>query len=72
MGWASGSEIVEKMIKGLKKRKLAPAAREKVYAILIPAMYDQDWDAQDDVLGMDSSFDKVLKRIDPDLFEEEE
>ena len=66
MGWASGSRLVDDVIKGLKKSALSPADREVVYRVLIPTMEDFDWDAQDDCVGSDPAFDAVLKELHPD------
>ena len=72
MGWASGGEIAHDMIKGLKRRKMAPKDREKVYACLIPSLFNGDWDTQGEMIGLDPAFDKVLKKLDPDSFEGDE
>ena len=71
MGWASGGEIAEDMVKGLKKAKVDDKTRERVYKILIKSLFAGDWDTQGEMIGMDPMFDKVLRKLSPLDFEED-
>jgi hypothetical protein len=67
MGWASGSYIMNDIIDGMKDQfPYMPSTREIVYRIVIPALENGDWDTQDESMGLDPSFDVVMKDLHPD------
>jgi hypothetical protein len=68
MGWASGSRLFDSVIKALKPVKAG--TRSLVYSLLIPAFEDFDCDTLQECLGKDPAFDKALRTVHPDWFEE--
>lgn len=66
MGWASASEIVEKLITSAKKHIIDNNKRRRFYIDLISVLEEFDWDTQDECIGLDKSFDLALKKIHPD------
>ena len=44
MGWSGGSEVMSEIIRGLKKAKVQSDARLVVYAVVVPALENQDAD----------------------------
>lgn len=65
MGWASGSEIFNKLVVSAKRNIKDEAARERFYRDAIKAFEDSDWDTQDEVRGIDAVLDKVLDELHP-------
>lgn len=57
MGWSSGSEIVTPLIKALLEQGVTPHQRFAIYDKILPAFYEQDWDTEDECLGIDIAFD---------------
>ncbi len=57
MGWSSGGEILEIIIKTLKASGLKE--RVDVYKPIIQAFLQQDYDTMDDLLGIDAQFDEA-------------
>lgn len=73
MGWSGGSELADMMIDALHKEAKAPdKVRRKVYRKLIRYLMENDWDTQEDVIGLDPIFDKVLRQLDHSAFPEDE
>lgn len=62
MGWSSGSELFDKIIEAVQPAVPDEAARVAIYANIIPAFEDQDWDTQDECMGKDPAFDKALQQ----------
>ena len=71
MGWANGSELFGSVIKALKKEIPDEKTRVRVYKKLILAFEDSDWDTQDECRGDDPAYDKALKALHPNWYEEE-
>ena len=69
MGWGSGSELMSKVIRGIRDE--SPEFKRKLYLMLIPAMQDHDWDTETDCLGSCPVFDAVLRELHPDWLEDE-
>lgn len=63
MGFASGSTIAEKIIKGVKKDVPDPKLRRKVCKHLINALEDADCDTLYQCEGTDPAFDAQFKAI---------
>lgn len=61
MGWASGSQLAEKIIKGIKKEVKDEKTRERIYRPIIDALEEMDWDTEDEVEGIDPAWDKAMK-----------
>ncbi len=58
------------IIRGLLRENLDDVYREAVYRVLIPEFQDMDWDTENDCLGQDPAFDRVLRERHPEWFEE--
>lgn len=74
MGWATGSEIMEHMIREFKNI-LDNDARELVYKTIIPIFEDYDCDTLMECMGVDRVFDSIytdLKPEDVDTYWEDE
>jgi hypothetical protein len=63
MGWSSGSRLFGDIIDAVRPVVKDEAAREELYTKLIPAFEDQDWDTQDECLGMDPAYDAAIKKL---------
>jgi hypothetical protein len=72
MGWSGGTDPMRRIIKVIKKNVPDKEARAIIYDEVIDAFEDQDWDTQDECLGIDKLFDKVLKERNPELYEDDE
>ncbi len=59
MGWSGGSELVEKMIQACKGAD--EHVRRRIYTALIEYCWDNDWDTEDEVEGLDNLFDEIMK-----------
>lgn len=71
MGWASGSDIMHGVIRGLMAAKVPDNQRHKVYCVVIETLEDHDWDTQTECLDIDPIFDKALRVVHPDWFKED-
>lgn len=65
MGWSSGSIHAETLIKVLSELNLDDETREKIYSEMIDVWESDDWDTQDEVMGQDDIFDKLIKEKNP-------
>jgi hypothetical protein len=65
MGWCSGSEVMDRIIKAMKKEVKDSKLRYKLYLAFIDALEDRDWDCQEECLGQDEAFDKALYKLHP-------
>lgn len=72
MGWASGTELMCRVIHTLQEHIPNVVDRQRAYCSLIDAFEDSDWDTQDDCLGMDDAFDAAMRELHPGWFEDEE
>jgi hypothetical protein len=70
MGWASGSSLFGKVIEAAQKHIPNPDARQAFYLSVIPAFDDHDWDTHSECEGVDEAFDKALRTLHPDWYEE--
>jgi hypothetical protein len=61
MGWASGSDLFNAVIKAAKRSIKDPKARRKFYLALLSAFNDLDWDTQNECEGEDPVFDVILR-----------
>lgn len=62
MGWSGGTELMTVVIEELQKICL-PQARQRFYAKVIKAFMEEDWDTENECLGLDPSYDRALKQI---------
>lgn len=72
MGWSSGSRLMGDVIDALKDNVPEQDIRENIYAAIIPAFEDADWDTQDECMGEDDAFDAVMYDLHPDWFEDDD
>lgn len=70
MGWSSGSEIMNAVIKAVKPIVEDKEARKKVYAPIIDVLQESDWDTEDESIGYDDAFDELMMERYPDWFED--
>lgn len=63
MGWSSGSELFDEVIKAVQPRVPDAATRKAIYLDLIPAFEDHDWDTEDECLGSDPMFDAAYREL---------
>ena len=63
MGFSGGASIAEAVIKAAQTNVPDVAARKAVYAALIAALEDADWDTQCEVRDIDPAFDETLERL---------
>lgn len=68
MGWSSGTELVEDVAKAIKKHVVDPKVKRKLYDALVTAAINQDWDNEDEVMGLDPILDKSIKTINADIY----
>lgn len=72
MGWSSGTELFEKVIKVVKSSASDRHLRRRLYMKLIPAFQEADWDCETECLGIDPAYDGALMTLHPDYFPDEE
>lgn len=66
MGWASGSDVMTRIIKVVKKEVPSKTKRKVLYEGIVDALRDQDWDTLDECLGEDQAYDDVYNELFPD------
>jgi len=71
MGWSSGSDIAEVVIR-LVRRYVPKDKRRAFFRSFVKEMYNHDWDGESDVEGRDPDFDAVLKELNPDWYDDDE
>jgi hypothetical protein len=60
MGWSGGTDIVREMAKAIKENVKGHSARLVLYQTLVDSCESNDWDCQDEAMGIDPILDKVL------------
>ena len=68
MGWATGSEVMNRIIRDLPEQVPDDDQRQAVYKVLIKGMEAADWDTEEECLGEDEAFDLALKELYPEWF----
>ena len=63
MGWASGTEIFEKIIKAAMETIPDESQRKKFYTPVLDAFWNADWDCTDECCGVDPVFDAKVDEI---------
>lgn len=66
MGWASGSRLFNKVIAAVQPVVPDFEARKSLYASLVEAFRDHDWDTLDECVGKDPAYDAVYAEKYPD------
>lgn len=66
MGWAGGSELMNKCIAVIQKEVPDAEARQRIYSVMIQAFDREDWDTHDESMGTDPAFDAAMNDIDED------
>lgn len=73
MGWASGGELADQMIKIISKHVPDDKVRRKIYKKMINAFEEMDCDTLMECKGIDPTFDYVFDKMyppDPEEFDE--
>lgn len=70
MGWNSGSRLFKELILSLNEAEVDENQREMIYTRMIEVFTDDDWDTPDECLDLDKVYDRVLKDIRPEVFED--
>lgn len=65
MGWSGGSNIACAMIKCIKKNVKDDEIKFKLYTGLIQSLENEDWDTEDEAMGIDKVFDKAMLKLHP-------
>lgn len=60
MGWASGSELLEKCVRIVHKNVKNASTRINIYGDMIKAFEEQDCDTVEECRGIDAAFDVAL------------
>jgi hypothetical protein len=63
MGWASGSDLYDSVIKVLVRYVPDVDKRIQAHKELIRAFEGGDWDTQDECTGQDDAYDKALEEL---------
>lgn len=66
MGWARGSDIATDMVDAIAHSNIPIDDARKLYKRLIHSLESNDWDTQDEAMGIDPVFDEVMRDIHPD------
>lgn len=73
MGWCSGTDIFDKVAEKLIDMKLPEEQQEEILTVLIDEMENHDWDCQSDSAYYGTPLmDKILKKLHPHWYEDEE
>jgi hypothetical protein len=72
MGWAGGSDLMDRIIRITQDHVPDPKTRKRMYQGFIEAFEESDWDTQDESMGKDPAFDEAVTQLHPDWFEEGE
>ena len=65
MGWAAGTRVAEGVIAAIRKTSLTSLEKQTFYQGIINVLEDQDWDCQDECLGLDPDFDVAYYVVHP-------
>jgi len=60
MGWCSGSEIMNAVIEAVRDEVKDKEKRKKIYKPVFDTLENNDWDTQDESLGLDQAFDELM------------
>jgi hypothetical protein len=63
VGWARGTDLVRRIVRVVRDTVSDPATRRAIYAELIDAFQDADWDTEDEARGLDPVFDATLDDV---------
>lgn len=66
MGWASGSNVMDRFIAEMADLNIPFVLKVDIYTALIDAMEYADWDTQDECMGQDTAYDEAMKVLHPD------
>lgn len=70
MGWASGTYVARDIIEGLQNEVYDYDVRIQIYIEVIKALESNDWDTQDEAMGLDEAFDEAMKKLHPKWWKE--
>jgi hypothetical protein len=72
MGWAGGSDLFNDISsKILEIDDLSYEQQLEIFKVIIECMEYHDWDTIDEVIGINPIVDDAVKKLYPDMFEEE-
>ena len=71
MGWSRGSTIFDDIIDALLEAEVDDSQREIIYTRLIDTFQSHDCDTLFECTKKDDVFDKTLKQIDADYYEDD-
>lgn len=68
MGWCGGSNIANSLILSVRKNFPDATSDQKraFFRDLIETLEQDDWDTQDESIGLDADFDEVMYGMYPD------
>jgi len=69
MGWSGGSAVMNKIIDVLDGLKIKEDLKKDIFKAIIRALQWEDWDTEMDCVGRDEIFDKALRELEPEWFE---
>lgn len=67
MGWSYGSVLMNAIIKAVRPEVPNEAARKRIYSKIVKVLEGEDWDTQDESMGIDPVADRVLVAANPRL-----
>ena len=65
MGWSSGSEIAETLVRNIKMDVVDSNIRKRLYRVIINEFSDHDCDTLDECKGVDPIYDDLYDEIFP-------
>lgn len=73
MGWAGGSMVFHDIANGIEEiEDLSYEQELRIYMTIIESLECNDWDTQDEVLGVNPIVDDAMRKLHPEWFMEEE
>jgi hypothetical protein len=67
MGWSSGTEVAEQIIRRFRKIEKSAAQRRKLYRVIIEALRSADWDCEEECLDLgDPAYELAYKDLNPE------
>lgn len=60
MGWSSGSEIMNAVIEAVRDEVKNKEKRKAIYLPVLDMLENNDWDTQDESIGLDAAFDEIM------------
>ncbi len=64
MGWCGGADVAREMVEAINQHVPDVKIKRKLYRALIEALESNDWDTQNEAMGIDPIFDKLIQPED--------